>query len=431
MAREHPQARRISAVGSLVLFTAGLSFTLRAAVIGELEARHLAPLDPAGSATRAGQLLGVAFLGFALTLGLCSVFLGSIGMGRGLRLAAGCFALGTGVTVLAPELAAGESLYAALWTGFLLSGLGWGFMEATVNPLAGALYPDERVRRLNALHAWWPAGQIAGGLASLALAALGLGWRATLALVALPALASLWLSAGLAFPRSERVDAGVSTGEMLRELLRQPGFLVFWLCMLLTAAAELAPGQWIDLTLTRTVGMRGIWLVIYVAGMMFALRHFAGPIAARFSALAMLWASSALAALGLVLLARADSPLSGLVAATVWGLGVCFLWPTMLANVAQRYPRGGEFFIGLMGVAGALSIQFVLPWLGAVFDRAKQEIAGGQAAFAQLAGEAREAVLRDAAATSFETLALLPAILVFVFGAAFWLDRWRAQGRFG
>jgi hypothetical protein len=108
---------------------------------------------------------------------------------------------------------------------------------------------------------------------------------------------------------------------------------------------------------------------------------------------------------------------TGLLAATVWGLGVCFLWPTMLANVAERYPRGGELFIGLMGVAGALAIQFVLPALGKIFDAANLELAGGEAAFAALSGPQLEAVLRSAASTSFRSLALLPAILVVVFGA--------------
>jgi hypothetical protein len=195
--------------------------------------------------------------------------------------------------------------------------------------------------------------------------------------------------------------------------------------MFLTAASELAPGQWIDMTLTRTVGMRGIWLSIYVSGMMFVLRHFAGPIAHRVSNLGMLWGSVALATLGLWLLPRADSPLTGLAAATVWGLGVCFLWPTMLANVAERFPRGGELAIGGLAVAGALAIELVLPRLGAIFDREKLALAGGPDALAALSGPELDAVLRGAAQTSFETLALLPAALVLVFGAVWLWERRR------
>ena len=425
---EYP-ARRIFVISTLALFTAGLSFSLRSAIISSIEVEILAPLDPLGSGKLAGTLLGTAFLGFALTLALGSAVLDRFGMGRMLAAAGLCFAAGTAVVISASSLASGGGVYSLLRAGFLLSGLGWGFMECSINPLTAALYPEDKTNRLNILHAWWPAGLIVGGLAGVAAGALGIGWRVQLALVIVPALASVALCAGVRFPRTERATLGVPWREMFGEIPRRPMFLVWWACMLLTAASELAPGQWIDLTLTRTVGMRGIWLLIYVSGMMFVLRHFAGPIAHRISNVGMLWGGALLAALGLLALGAADSPLTGLLAATVWGLGVCFLWPTMLANVAERYPRGGELFIGLMGVAGALAIQFVLPELGAIFDRSKLALAGGPEGFAALSGSELEAVLREAAAASFRALAALPAILVVVFGAIALWDRAHTRQR--
>jgi hypothetical protein len=415
-ARADYPARRIFVISTMALFTAGLSFSLRAAIIGAVETEILVPIDPLHSAAMAGALLGTAFLGFALTLGLGSAVLDRFGMGRMLASAGLCFAAGTLVVVAAPSFVAGAAVYPVLRAGFLLSGLGWGFMECSINPLTAALYPEDKTNRLNILHAWWPAGLIVGGLVGVGAADLGVGWRGQFALVIVPALVSVALCAGVSFPRTERAALGVPWREMFAEIFRRPMFLVWWACMFLTAASELAPGQWIDLTLTRTVGMRGIWLLIYVSGMMFILRHFAGPLAHRISNVGILWSGSALAALGLLALGAADSPLTGLGAATLWGLGVCFLWPTMLANVAERYPRGGELFIGLLGVAGALAIQFVLPELGAIFDRAKIALAGSEAAFAALSGPELDAVLREAAAVSFRSLAALPAILVVVFG---------------
>jgi fucose permease len=427
-ARTDYPARRIFVISTLSLFTAGLSFSLRAAIIGAIETEILAPIDPLHSAQLAGTLLGTAFLGFAATLAFGSAVLDRFGMGRMLAAAGLCFAGGTALVIAASSLASSSgAVYPWLRGGFLLSGLGWGFMECSINPLTAALYPEDKTNRLNILHAWWPAGLIVGGLVGVGAGSLGLGWRGQFALVIVPALVSVALCAGTPFPRTERAALGVPWREMFSEIPRRPMFLVWWACMFLTAASELAPGQWIDLTLTRTVGMRGIWLLIYVSGMMFVLRHFAGPIAHRISNLGMLWGGSALAGLGLLALGAADSPVTGLLAATVWGLGVCFLWPTMLANVAERYPRGGELFIGLMGVAGALAIQFVLPELGAIFDRAKLELAGGEAAFAALAGAERERVLREAAAISFRALAVLPAILVVVFGAIALAERRRRR----
>jgi predicted MFS family arabinose efflux permease len=426
-ARAEYPARRIFVISTLALFTAGLSFSLRSAIAGEIEREILSAIDPLRSGTMSGTLLGTAFLGFAATLALGSVILDRFGMGRMLAAAGLCFAGGTALSISATALASGAPVYGVLRAGFLLSGLGWGFMECSINPLTAALYPEDKTNRLNILHAWWPAGLIVGGLVGVSAGALGVGWRGQFALVIVPALVSVALCAGVRFPRTERAALGVPWREMFAEIPRRPMFLVWWACMFLTAASELAPGQWIDLTLTHTVGMRGIWLLIYVSGMMFVLRHFAGPIAHRISNAGMLWGGSLLAALGLLALAAADSPVTGLLAATVWGLGVCFLWPTMLANVAERYPRGGELFIGLMGVAGALAIQFVLPALGRIFDGAKVRLAGGDAAFAGLSGAALEAVLREAAAISFRSLALVPAILVVVFGVvALWE---RAQRR--
>ena len=418
--------RKIFVLSSLALFTAGLSFALRAAVVSSVETEILVGIDADHYRTMSGELLGVAFFGFATTLGVGSAFLAVIGMCRALLVCGLFFAFGTAITVLAPEIATGDAVYTVLLLGFLLSGLGWGFMEAAVNPLTAALYPEDKTNRLNIVHAWWPAGIIAGGLIGVGSQQAGLGWQTQLAAVILPALACVALCIGTRFPSTERVTRGVSLQEMFAEIFRQPMFLVWLACMFLTAASELAPGQWIDLTLTRAVGMRGIWLLIYVSGMMFVLRHFAGPIAHRLSNVVMLWGSVVLATIGLLLLPMADSPLTGLAAATVWGLGVCFLWPTMLANVAERFPRGGELFIGLMGVAGALAIQFVLPALGAVFDRTRDELSGGAEAFAAMDPQAQDTILRAASEVSFQTLAWLPAVLIVVFGAIALYERRRA-----
>ncbi len=76
--------------------------------------------------------------------------------------------------------------------------------------------------------------------------------------------------------------------------------------MFLTAAFELASGQWVDMALTRTVGFQGIWLLIYVSGLMFVMRHFAGPLSHRLSPVGLLWFSCLLASLGLWLLSIAN-----------------------------------------------------------------------------------------------------------------------------
>ena len=219
-----------------------------------------------------------------------------------------------------------------------------------------------------------------GGLLGVGMSKLGLGWEAKLALSIIPAIVIVLACIGLEFPPTERAAAGVSMGQMFREL-KSPLFLVLFFSMFLTAASELAPGQWVDIALSRTVHMPGILLLVYVSALMFVMRHFAPALGKRLSPVGVLWLSCLMAALGLVALSFANSPVTGLLAATVWGTGVCFMWPTMLASASERFPRGGALLMGLMGTAGTLSIQFVLPFMGKVFDKKKIAAAGGVEAF--------------------------------------------------
>jgi hypothetical protein len=284
------------------------------------------------------------------------------------------------------------------------------------------LYPEDKTTKLNHLHAWWPGGLIAGGLLGFGLSKAGVGWQIKLAVTLLPAITFLVMCLGMKFPPTERAASGVSTGQMFREMLK-PMFLVLFGSMFLTAASELAPGQWVDLALTRTVHMQGILLLVYVSGMMFIARHFAGPLVHRLSSIGLLWISCLLASLGLVSLSVANSPVTGVLAATVWGVGVCFMWPTMLGAASERFPRGGALLIGLMGTAGTLSTNFVLPAMGRIFDAKKIEFAGGSDAFKALSGDRLNEVLGMAAQASFRAVAILPAILLIVFGAIWLHDR--------
>jgi MFS family permease len=413
---------RLFIVSVLALFTAGLAASLRANVADDLKRIFLDPIDQAHSGEMIGAILGFAFLGFAITIAIGSPLLDAIGMAVLLPMSGVCFVLGTLAFMFAGNLASGAGVQTVLLAAAILTGVGWGLVETVINPLTATLYPDEKTARLNKLHAYWPGGLIAGGSLGYFLGQMNVGWQVKLAIILVPALAVVVLCLGLKFPPTERAAAGVSMGRMFRELLN-PMFLVLFCSMFLTAASELAPGQWVDLALTRTVHMRGILLLVYVSGIMFVARHFAGPLVHKLSAIGLLWVSCLLAAAGLFLLSIANSPVTGILAATVWGCGVCFMWPTMLATASERFPHGGALLMGLMGTAGTLSIKFVLPWMGGIMDRKAIEIAGSEAAYKALGGAELERVRALAAPASFQAVAVLPAILLIVFGAIWLYDR--------
>ena len=196
--------------------------------------------------------------------------------------------------LFAGSLATGAGVYNVIWIGALITGVGWGLVETVVNPLIASLYPEEKTGKLNTLHAWWPGGLVIGGLLGVAMSSIGLGWQAKLFVVVLPAVAVVALCIGVKFPPTERAAAGVSMGEMFREL-RSPLFVVLFASMFLTAASELAPGQWVDFALSRTVHMPGILLLVYVSALMFVMRHFAGPLVHKLSSIGLLWISCLMA----------------------------------------------------------------------------------------------------------------------------------------
>jgi hypothetical protein len=63
------------------------------------------------------------------------------------------------------------------------------------------------------------------------------------------------------------------------------------------------------------------------------------------------------------------SPVVAFAAATLFGIGKTYFWPTMLGVTAEQFPRGGALLLGLMGGAGMLSVAVVLPMMGARIDR--------------------------------------------------------------
>src|ERR1700722_5271202 len=416
VADRHTEYRRgrLLLVSSLALATAGISASLRANTAIDLQRQFFDPIDRAHSGEMIANILGVPFLGFALTIAIGSPLLDYIGMSLLLPLSGVCFSIGMLLMVFASNIATGSGGYDVIWFAAVIAGIGWGMGETVINPLIATLYPDSKTARLNALHAWWPGGLVIGGLLGVGMSKLGVGWQVKLALVVIPALAVVALSLGVKFPPTERMAAGISMKQMFRELLN-PLFMILFLSMLLTAATELAPGQWADFALTRRVHMPGILLLVYVSALMFLMRHFAGPLAHRLSSIGLLWLSCLMGSLGLVALSFANSPVTGLLAATVWGTGVCYMWPTMLATASERFPRGGALLMGLMGTAGTLSIRFVLPMMGAIYDQKKVEVAGGEEAFKNLSGDGLNHVLGIAAQISSRDVAILPAILLIVF----------------
>jgi MFS family permease len=390
-----------------------------------------------------GAVGSAAFLGFALSVGIGSPLCDFLGMRKLLFLAFSGHLLGTGLTLLAPS-------YSVLLGASFLIGLANGLTEAVINPLIATLYPDRKTHKLNVLHAWWPGGLILAGMAGYVLTrflglddsqvtpgAAALGWRIKMALIFIPALIYGALLLGARFPPTERVASGVPAREMLRECMR-PMFLLWFFSMWLTAATELGPAQWVPSVLTKTAHTPGILVFVYVNVLLFGMRSCAGRLVHGRSPIAVLWASALLSAIGLFALSLATTAVAAYAAATVWGVGVCFFWPTMLGVTSEQFPRGGALLLGLMGTAGNLAIFFVMPLLGGIWDhytqRALPPAEDLRALILQASSDPRaagvlEAARAEGAAMPFRWAAILPLILLVVFGFLWLRDRARGGYR--
>ena len=419
--------RLLFILSNLAIFMIGLGFAVRTAIVGDLQGDLFNELDLARSATMAAEVLGATFIGFALTLLFGAALVDLVGMRRMLLFSALGYFFGSVMVVVASFMAPSVAAYWVVYFGLLLTGLGWGAVEAATNPLVAAAYPDEKTHRLNILHAWWPAGIVIGGLIGILLAMMRMPWQVNLLVLMLPAIVLMLMVQRAEFPVTERVTMGLSYEQMFKQLYRLPGFWIWFLCMMGTVTAELAPSQWVNVTLTNVVGMSGIWVLIYINVLIFVGRHFAGPLVERFSSPGLLTMGCALAGPGLYFLAIANSPMAAFAAATLWALGICYFYPTMIGAVAERYPAGGALMIGLMGFAGGLATQFLLPVMGNIFDQAKLTAAGGVAEFSALEGEALADVLRIASTQSFQIVAVIPLCLIPVFTILWFVERRRSH----
>jgi MFS family permease len=139
--------------------------------------------------------------------------------------------------------------------------------------------------------------------------------------------------------------------------LGQPLFLILLAIMIPLAITELGTDSWItDLMkpAMAEIGLQAGWILVYTSAIMFVLRFFAGPIIHKVSPLGLLAICSVIAAVGLFFLSR-SSGIMILVAATIYGLGKTFFWPTMLGVVAERFPKGGALTLNIIGGLGMIA----------------------------------------------------------------------------
>ena len=364
--------------------------------------------------TEVGWIVGTAFWGFTLAMFFGGPLVDIIGIGRIISIAFFCHVAGIILTIIATG-------FWSLFISTLLIGIANGSVEAACNPLITSMYTDQKTRRLNRFHAWFPTGIVIGGLAVYLFNKIGLlDWRYAMGIMLLPTFAYGYLFLNKEFPKTERVVSGFSYKDMLKACV-SPLFIFMALSMIFTAGTELGTNQWIA-ALLANVSSNPILLLVWISGIMALSRQFGGSLVHNMKSTVVLLTSSILAFIGCILMGYTSGAMV-FASAGIFALGVAFFWPSMLGFVSENIPQSGALGLGIMGGIGFLGGAIAQPVLGAIFDaQTKAAIPAGQtieALKSAASGTKEAAIWASSQLTGGEHtlrfVAFVPAVLIIAF----------------
>ena len=392
-------------------------------------------LDPA----QAGKLMGIGIWPFFVAIIFFSLLIDRIGYKIAMIVAfIGHMSWGIMGYLAYQQLQAGniDSAYQLLYWGSLIFALGNGTVEAFINPVVATMFHKNKTKWLNILHAAWPGGLVIAGIIVIAMG--NVDWWIKLVIIIVPTLVYFLILIKQKFPPNERVAAGVTYKEMLQEFgiggaalvsflvvlqlndFFQPGPddfvmrygfisigilmvtifgwyvktlgrpILLFLCFIIMplATAELGTDSWIQSIMQGIASEKGFdagWVLVYTSLIMLVLRLFAGSILHRTSPLMLLVISCVLAILGLYTLSMATGWYI-FIAATLYGLGKTFFWPTTLGVVAEQTPRGGALTLNAVSGIGMLTVGMLgAPIIGAFQSNAQIERLQSSQELAQIA----------------------------------------------
>ncbi len=372
-----------------------------------------------------GELQGAGLWPFGVSIILFSLFIDRIGYKVAMIYSFASYLVYTALAFAAwhcihglsgDALVAGQKHgFQLLYWGSIILGLGNGTVEAYANPVVATMFQTDKTKWLNRLHAGWPGGLVLGGICTIFIESQKItDWRLTVGLILIPAFLFFFLLIGLKFPKSEREQAGVSYLDMLKELgafgalvgfglvFAQLGQVFDWsnglvwgltgavvvvfgvvtrsfgrpllalliIIMMPQATTELGTDGWITSlmqTPMQAAGYNAAWVLVYTSAIMVVLRFCAGPLVHKLSPPGLLATCSAIAALGLFALSKTAG--TGMfpifAAATLYGIGKTFFWPTILGLTSEQCPKGGALTLNAVGGIGMLAVGILgAPFIG-------------------------------------------------------------------
>ena len=382
---------RLFTASCIALIATAMSFAIRGDIMGDFETIfHL-------NKTNLGWIAGAAFWGFGLSIFIGGPLCDRLGMGTIMRLAAAGHIGGTLLTLVAPN-------FEVLFLATVIIGIANGLVEAAVNPLIATIYPTTRPRSSPPSTPGSPAASSSAACwRSCSRRSASDGRRrcccCSCRRSSTPSCSSARNSRHRARSRGRAVQRHVQGAP-------RPLFLVIWFSMCLTAVTELGPGQWYANVFNEVMGSTaraGMLVLVWVNGIMYLMRQFAGGISHRVSPMLLIATTAISAALGLYLFSHADLDADARsLRRRFLAIGTAFWWPTMLGITSERFPKAGALGLAIVGGTGSIATAIAGPVMGALNDRFGP---------------------RDMLAI----WAIIPVVLIVIFGAIYMRDK--ASGR--
>ena len=400
----------------IALITTSFAFITRAFMVND---PALWPTQFGLDQVQGQELFGAGIWPFAISIILFSFVIDRVGYRAAMFFSFICYAIYAAMALQAYGVVNADGLegdalaaargeaYGYLYWGSVVLALGNGTVEAFINPVVATMFSREKTKWLNILHAGWPGGLVLGGLLSILLQdQVAADWRVLIWLIALPAAVYLLMLLRVSFPVNERVAAGATYKDMLAEFgvlgalvavglvvlqfgqvgqwsyslqvgliavlvglygaycrsLGRPLMVILCLIMLPLATTEIGTDGAITGIMEgplKAAKYNPLWVLIYTSGIMCGLRFFAGPIVKALTPLGLLAACSAIAVLGLWTLSFTTTLFTIFAAATLYGIGKTFFWPTTLGVVAEQFPKGGALTLNAISGIGMLGVGVV------------------------------------------------------------------------
>lgn len=418
----------------IALITTAFAFITRAFMVND---PGLWPKTFGLDTVQGQELFNAGIWPFAISIILFSLIIDKIGYRVAMVFSFVCYALYALLAFRAYGTVNAEGLegqalkdaqaqaYQLLYWGSIILGLGNGTVEAYINPVVATMFNRDKTKWLNILHAGWPGGLVLGGLLTIMLGTkVAEDWRVLIVIIAIPAIIFLVMLIKARFPVNERVAAGATYREMLGEfgaigaaiagflIMKELGGVFGWSNLMVIAIVAVlvvaygfyckSPGRPMMIFLcivmfplaTTELGTDGaitgimqeplqragqdpLWVLIYTSAIMTVLRFFSGPIVHKLTPLGLLATCAGLAAVGLMLLSVTTTLIAIFAAATLYGIGKTFFWPTTLGVVSEQFPKGGALTLNAIAGIGMLSVGIVGgPLIGAMQEKSMETAVG-------------------------------------------------------